>query len=109
MSAMFRPPIAITSAIGWRQVFGFGHGDDPFFALVRAAQLAALNRYVPFNVALMTINIAALVWSLRDLAQPGFLFIWGASSAAWRCYGRCAFATSAGTAMQPRPANRCSG
>ena len=77
MSAMFRPPIAITSAIGWRQVFGFGHGDDPFFAGVRAAQLAALNRYVPFNVALMTINIAALVWSLRDLAQPGFLVIWG--------------------------------
>ena len=77
MSAMFRPPIAITSAIGWRQVFGFGRGDDPFFAGVRAAQLAALNRYVPFNVALMTINIAALVWSLRDLAQPGFLVIWG--------------------------------
>ena len=77
MSAMFRPPIAITTAIGWRQVFGFGQGDDLFFARVRAAQLAALNRYVPFNVALITINIAALVWALRAIAQFDFLVGWG--------------------------------
>jgi PAS domain S-box-containing protein len=78
MSAMFRPPIAETTAIGWRQVFGFGHGDDAFFARVRAAQLAALNRYVPFNVTLMTINIAALVYTLRDIAEFDFLMRWGA-------------------------------
>ncbi len=78
MSAMFRPPIAISTAIGWPQVFGFGQGRDPFFARVRAAQLAALNRYVPFNVTLMTINIAALVWSLRSIAPFEFLAGWGA-------------------------------
>ncbi len=78
MSVMFRPPIAVTTAIGWRQVFGFGQGEDPFFARVRAAQLQALNRYVPFNVTLMTINVAALVWSLRDIAQFDFLLRWGA-------------------------------
>ena len=78
MSAMFRPPIAVTMAIGWRQVFGFGQGRDPFFAQVRAAQLQALNRYVPFNVTLMSVNIAALVWWLRDIAQFDFLLRWGA-------------------------------
>ncbi|PZN93650.1 MAG: diguanylate cyclase [Alphaproteobacteria bacterium] len=75
---MFRPPIAVTSAIGWRQVFGFGQGADPFFARVRAAQLQALNRYVPFNVTLMTINIAAMIWSMRAAAEFDFLLGWGA-------------------------------
>ena len=77
MSAMFRPPIVVTSALGWLQVFGFAQRADPFFARVRAAQLASLNRYVPFNVALMTINIAAMIWTLRDIAQFGFVMRWG--------------------------------
>ncbi len=78
MSAMFRPPIAVTTAIGWPQVFGFRQGDDAFFAGVRAAQLAALNRYVPFNVTLMVLNVAALVLSLQGADQSGFLLRWGA-------------------------------
>ncbi len=78
MTAMFRPPIAVTSAIGWPQVFGFRHDGDPFYARVRAAQMAALNRYVPFNVAVMSLNIAALVWTLRDSSDVAFVLAWGA-------------------------------
>ena len=77
MSAMFRPPIAVATAIGWRQVLGFGHGDAPFWARVRGAQLAILNRYVPFNVALMVANLAGLGVLLRDTVDPGFILAWG--------------------------------
>ncbi len=78
MSAMFRPPIALTTVIGWRQVFGLGQSNDAFFARVRAEQLHALNRYVPFNVALMTVNVAALVWTLRAVTDFDFVVGWGA-------------------------------
>jgi diguanylate cyclase (GGDEF)-like protein/PAS domain S-box-containing protein len=74
---MFKPPMAVSPAVGWRQVLGFGQGRDPFFARVRAAQLHALNRFVPFNVALLVINLAALVYTLRDLASLDFLVCWG--------------------------------
>jgi len=77
MTAMFRPPIAVTSAIGWPQVFGFGQGADPFFARVRAAQLAEVNRYVPFNVGLMMVNVVLLVVALRDHVAFDFLKAWG--------------------------------
>ncbi len=77
MSMMFRPPIAVSPAIGWRQVLGFGQGHDPFFARVRAAQLRALNRFVPFSFALVTIYLAALLYTLRDIADFDFLARWG--------------------------------
>ena len=49
MSAMFRPPVAEIKAIGWAEVFGFNHGRDPFWASVRAAQLALahLESFIP--------------------------------------------------------------
>ncbi len=62
MTAMFRPPIAVTKAIGWAEVFGFRHGDDPFWARVRGAQLSSISRYVPFNVACIAVNITALAF-----------------------------------------------
>ena len=77
MSAMFPPPIAANAAIGWFQVFGFKQGGDLFFAQVRAAQMQALNRYVPYNVLLMTFNVAALVFSLDGTADTNFLLGWG--------------------------------
>lgn len=81
MTAMFRPPIA--NAIGWRQMLGFGQdsgstADPRFWARVRATQLAALNRYVPFNVGLMALNLGALVWVLRDAAAHVLLVVWTA-------------------------------
>ncbi len=78
MSAMFKPPIPAVAAIGWRQVFGFDQADDGFFAQARAAQLQALNRYVPFNAALMIVNIAALLLTLGARAADGFMLGWGA-------------------------------
>ncbi|WP_194492309.1 putative bifunctional diguanylate cyclase/phosphodiesterase, partial [Polymorphobacter multimanifer] len=87
MSMMFRPPIATMAAIGWKQVLGFGHGDDPFFARVRAAQLAVLNRYVPFNVGLFMVNAVMLAHALRNHPRAGFVVGWvtvvGALSALW--------------------------
>ena len=77
MSVMFKPPTIASTAIGWRQVFGFDQGNDPFFARARAAQLQALNRYVPFNTALMALNVAALLATLDGIADPGFLAGWG--------------------------------
>ena len=81
MTAMFRPPIAIAAAIGWRQVLGFGQAgggasDHRFWARVRGNQLAMLNRSVPFNVALMAANLVALVWMLRDVGDAGFIGAW---------------------------------
>lgn len=81
MTAMFRPPIAAASAIGWRQMLGFGQeagdaADARFWARVRGTQLAVLNRYVPFNVGLMMLNLGALAWVLRDAANPGFVAAW---------------------------------
>ncbi|TRW17928.1 putative bifunctional diguanylate cyclase/phosphodiesterase [Glacieibacterium frigidum] len=81
MTAMFRPPIA--RAIGWRQMLGFGQdtgaaADPRFWARVRGTQLAMLNRYVPFNVGLMALNLGALVWMLRDAGDAGFLAAWAA-------------------------------
>ncbi|KAB7644354.1 putative bifunctional diguanylate cyclase/phosphodiesterase [Polymorphobacter fuscus] len=77
MTAIFKPPIAAGTAVGWHQVFGFGQGDDPFFAQVRAAQLHALNRYVPFNVALMIVNVVALLFSFNGVAEHDFRIAWG--------------------------------
>ncbi len=77
MSVMFKPPTIVTAPIGWWQVFGFAQGHDPFFARARAAQLQALNRYVPFNTALMALNVTALLVTLDGIADPGFLISWG--------------------------------
>ena len=77
MSVMFRPPITVPTAVGRWQVFGFQHGGDVFFARARATQLQALNRYVPFNVGLMTLNVAALLLSLDGIADANFMFGWG--------------------------------
>ena len=77
MSVMFKPPNMATTPLGWRQVFGFAQGHDLFYAHARAAQLQALNRYVPFNTALMAINVAALLMTLDGVADPAFLIGWG--------------------------------
>ena len=76
MSAMFRPPIAITTGVGWRQVLGFGHGDDRFWARVRGQQLAISARYAPLNVTLMAVNLGAIALMLRRADDPVFLIGW---------------------------------
>lgn len=77
MSVMFRPPVAAPARVDWWQVFGFRQGHDAFFARARGAQLQALNRYVPFNVGLMILNVGALVFSLDGMADADFLVGWG--------------------------------
>ena len=77
MSMMFRPPKMVITPISWAQVFGFGQNDNAFFARVRAAQLAALYRFVPFNVTLMSINVLVSLSTLRAIADFAFLLRWG--------------------------------
>ena len=76
MSIMFRPPIAAVRTIGWRQVFGFAQGSDPFWGQVRAAQLGILNRNVPFNIVVLGLNVLAVVLVLRDFDEASFLAGW---------------------------------
>lgn len=76
MSMMFRPPVAASQMVGWKQVFGFKQGEDPFFGRVRAAQMAAMNRYVPFNVTLMMVNVLMLAHVLGDHPRRDFLSVW---------------------------------
>ena len=82
MTAMFRPPIAVASAIGWRQVFGIDASSDPFWGQVRAQQISVVSRYVPFNVACMAVNMGAALWLLRDAGEGGFLIAWGTTLSA---------------------------
>lgn len=77
MSILFRPATIDTIPVGWVQVFGFRQDGDAFFARVRAAQLATLYRFVPFNVTLMSINVLVLLWTLRAIADFAFLLRWG--------------------------------
>ena len=77
MSMIFRPPTTVIAPISWAQVFGFCQDGDAFFSRVRAAQLAALHRFVPFNVTLMSINVLVLLWTLRAIADFTFLVRWG--------------------------------
>ncbi len=76
MSVMFRPPVAMAAPLLWRQVCGFAQGSDPFFARVRAAQLLAINRYVPFNVLAMMVNVSALLYGFRGLPEYPFMVRW---------------------------------
>ena len=82
MTAMFRPPIAETKAIGWAEVFGLNHGTDPFWARVRAAQLATVSRYLPFNIACVAANLVALCVVLRGVGDPVVLLTFAAALAA---------------------------
>jgi diguanylate cyclase (GGDEF)-like protein/PAS domain S-box-containing protein len=79
MSIMFRPPVIPAEPVGWVNVLGFRQHNDAFFARVRAAQLAALDRFLPFNVTLLTANVVALLYTLRAIADPGFLLSWAAA------------------------------
>ena len=79
MTAMFRPPVAEAKAIGWAEVFGFGHGRDPFWAAVRGTQLALVSRYVPFNVGCVAIYIVALGFILRGTGDPAVLATFAAA------------------------------
>ncbi len=87
MSVMFRPPSVISSEIGWVQTLGFRQGREAFFARVRAAQMAALNRYVPFNVGLFMLNVLILANVLGGHREAGFMAAWatllGGLSAVW--------------------------
>ena len=75
MTVMFRPPIAASISVGWAEVLGFDRDDDPFWGKVRAAQLASIDRYMPFNIACMAINLATSAFVLRDVGGPAFMAV----------------------------------
>lgn len=76
MTAMLKPPVPIARDVGWRQVMGLGQGQDPFWAGVRAEQLAQLRANVPFNLTLLTINLVAVLAIFGHAAAFAALAPW---------------------------------
>ncbi|WP_310496877.1 EAL domain-containing protein [Sandarakinorhabdus sp.] len=73
---MSRSPRLRRRSLGWLQVLGLGQSNDSFFAQVRGAQTALLNRHVPFNVPLLGLNVGAVLWAFGDAAPAGSLAPW---------------------------------
>ncbi len=61
MTAMLKPPVQMVRDVGWKQVLGLGQAEDGFWGRVRRLQLAQLDRNVPFNVGLLTLNLLLLI------------------------------------------------
>jgi diguanylate cyclase (GGDEF)-like protein len=61
MTAMLKPPVQMVRDVGWKQVLGLGQAEDGFWGRVRRLQLAQLDRNVPFNVSLLTLNLLLLI------------------------------------------------
>jgi diguanylate cyclase (GGDEF)-like protein len=80
MSMMFPLPAAMEAtpeAISWAQVMGLAQGrHKAFFARVRQVQVETLNRHVPFNVALLVCNLAAVLLLLGPAAPVPALAPW---------------------------------
>jgi diguanylate cyclase (GGDEF)-like protein/PAS domain S-box-containing protein len=76
MSVMFRPPMAALDAVSWKQMLGFGQGNDPFFARVRSAQIESLRRHVPFNLCCMLVNVMVLASQLQEHPRREALWWW---------------------------------
>jgi diguanylate cyclase (GGDEF)-like protein/PAS domain S-box-containing protein len=76
MSVMFQPPPVSQTRVRWRDVLGFDTGTDPFFDRVRAAQLRLLDRYVPFNVGLLVLNVVTLAMSMRSHPAFPVMMVW---------------------------------
>ena len=61
MTAMFKPPVQMVRDLGWKQVLGLDQAETGFWAEVRGRQLGQLNRNVPFNISVLTINLLAML------------------------------------------------
>ena len=61
MTAMLKPPVQMVRDLGWAQVLGFGQADDQFWAGVRGRQLAELSANIPFNLALLLLNVVPVL------------------------------------------------
>ena len=76
MTAMLKPPVQMVRDLGWRQVLGLDQADDGFWAEVRGQQLSQLNRNVPFNIGLLTINLVTVLAAFGDAAAFSALAPW---------------------------------
>ncbi|WP_313669786.1 PAS domain-containing protein, partial [Sandarakinorhabdus sp.] len=76
MTAMLKPPVQMVRDLGWRQVLGLDQADDGFWAEVRGQQLSQLNRNVPFNIGLLTINLVTVLAAFGDVVAFSALAPW---------------------------------
>ncbi len=87
---MFQPPGVPAHDYGVRQLLGFGHGDDPFFARVRGEQVSILYRQSRIYLPVMVLNFGLLTLELGDHPRAGLHMAWMAATIAlsliW--YGR---------------------
>ncbi len=76
MTAMLKPPVQMVRDLGWRQVLGLDQAHDGFWAEVRGQQLSQLNRNVPFNIGLLTINLVTVLAAFGDVVAFSALAPW---------------------------------
>jgi diguanylate cyclase (GGDEF)-like protein len=61
MTAILVPSVRPLRDLGWRQVLGLAQPDEDFWAAVRGQQLALMAANMPFNLALLAINLLVLL------------------------------------------------
>ena len=99
MTARFVPPTVAAKTITVEQVLGFGQSPTPFWAAVRAQQLAMLKRSVPFNTGLMTLNLIAIFYSFFSAGAAGFMVAWAVVMAGLALLWAMRWHTTRGAAM----------
>ncbi len=76
MSFQFKPPVAASIDIAWRDLLSVGAEADPFWSRVRHAQIDFLVRYLPFMVGVAVANSAVVLGSLAHKAPTEVLVLW---------------------------------
>ncbi|MFZ4381348.1 MAG: putative bifunctional diguanylate cyclase/phosphodiesterase [Sandarakinorhabdus sp.] len=76
MAMMGKPPALIARDVGWQQVLGLGREEQGFWADVRGVQLEQLKRHLPFNVALLAVNLIAVMANFGNAVAFSALAPW---------------------------------
>jgi diguanylate cyclase (GGDEF)-like protein len=81
MAMMVKPPALIARDVRWQQVLGLGQAEQGFWADVRGVQLEQLKRHLPFNVALLAVNLIAVMANFGNAVAFSALAPWLAGMA----------------------------
>jgi diguanylate cyclase (GGDEF)-like protein len=76
MTAMLKLPVQTVRDVGWRQVLGFRQPSGDYWAVVRGQQLAQLRLNLPFNLALLAVNLVAVLAAFGSTVRFATLAPW---------------------------------